>query len=121
MSATPRMRTKTRSSGSSRLPSGGLYNDSLIAYNTAMSSGTSQVMRVSRNGQVSLPAETRHRWNAEQVLVVDLGDHVVMRPLPEDPAGALYGRYAGKGPTAAQARRQARGEEAAVERRRTTR
>ena len=86
-----------------------------------MSSGASQVMRISRNGQVSLPAETRHRWNAVQILVVDLGDHVVMRPLPEDPAGALYGRYTGTGPTAAQARRRARGEQAAVERRRATR
>jgi bifunctional DNA-binding transcriptional regulator/antitoxin component of YhaV-PrlF toxin-antitoxin module len=86
-----------------------------------MAAGASHVMRISRNGQVSLPAETRHRWNAERILVVDLGDHVVMRPLPEDPAGALYGRYAGTGPTAAQARRKARGEEAAAERRRATR
>lgn len=86
-----------------------------------MTPGASQVMRISRNGQVSLPAETRRRWNAEQILVVDLGDHVVMRPLPDDPTGALYGRYAGKGPTAAQARRKARGEEATAERRRATR
>ena len=99
----------------------GLYNEFLITYNGRVPPGASQVMRISRNGQVSLPAETRHRWNAEQILVIDLGDHVVMRPLPEDPAGALYGRYAGTGPTAAQARRQARAEEAAAERRRSTR
>ena len=78
-------------------------------------------MRLSRNGQVSLPAETRHRWNAAEILVVDLGDHVVMRPLPEEPVVALYGKYAGTGPTAAEARQRVRREGAASERRRTGR
>lgn len=78
-------------------------------------------MKVSRNGQVSLPAQTRHRWDAERILVVDLGDHVVMRPLPDDAVGALYGKYAGPGPTADEARRRARAGDAERERRRTRR
>jgi AbrB family looped-hinge helix DNA binding protein len=59
---------------------------------------TSYVMKVSRNGQVSIPAEARARWSAERVVVVDLGDRVVLRPLPDDPVGDLVGKYRG-GPT----------------------
>ncbi|MHB2024970.1 MAG: AbrB/MazE/SpoVT family DNA-binding domain-containing protein [Mycobacteriales bacterium] len=69
------------------------------------------VMTVSRNGQVSIPATTRARWNARQVVVVDLGDRVVMRPLVSDPVAELRGRYAGRGPTSDTARRQARAAE----------
>ena len=39
---------------------------------------TSYVMKVSANGQVSIPAETRSRWNTDHVVVVDLGDRVVL-------------------------------------------
>jgi bifunctional DNA-binding transcriptional regulator/antitoxin component of YhaV-PrlF toxin-antitoxin module len=88
-------------------------------YSTGMNVATGRVMKLSRNGQVSLPAETRHRWNARRLLVVDLGDHVVVRPLPDDPIGELYGKYAGPGPTATEARRRSRTEDAAAERRRT--
>lgn len=66
------------------------------------------VMTISRNGQVSIPAETRARWNTRRVIVVDLGDRVVMRPLADDPIGALEGKYRGRGPSSEQARRQAR-------------
>jgi AbrB family looped-hinge helix DNA binding protein len=73
------------------------------------------VMTVSRNGQVSIPAETRARWNTRRVTVVDLGDRVVMRPMPEDPVAALKGKYAGRGPSTdaarAQERRATRGRE----------
>jgi len=65
-------------------------------------------MRISRNGQVSIPAETRSRWNAERVVVVDLGDRVVMRPLVDDPVGELEGKYRGRGPRTDRARQQAR-------------
>ena len=56
------------------------------------------MMKVSANGQVSIPAEARSRWHADRVVVVDLGDRVVVRPLPADPIAALEGRYRGKGP-----------------------
>lgn len=72
-------------------------------------------MKVSSNGQVSIPAETRARWHADRVVVVDLGDRIVVRPLPEDPVGALTGKYRARGLSTDQARRRARAEGAAAE------
>ena len=73
---------------------------------------TSYVMKISSNGQVSIPAEARARWGADRMLVVDLGDRVVMRPMPDDPIGDLQGKYRGRGPGTEEARRQARLEDA---------
>jgi bifunctional DNA-binding transcriptional regulator/antitoxin component of YhaV-PrlF toxin-antitoxin module len=75
------------------------------------------VMKISSNGQVSIPAETRTRWQASQVLVVDLGDLIVMRPLPADPVGALRGKYRDRGLNSETARREARDEDALDDRR----
>ena len=72
---------------------------------------TTYVMKVSSNGQVSIPAEARARWSADQVVVVDLGDRVVLRPLPDDPIGALRGKYRGRGPSTTEARADARGDD----------
>ena len=80
-------------------------------------SGTTYIMKVSRNGQVSIPADARSRWQADQVLVVDLGDHVLMRPLTgDDPVGELRGKYAGAGPDTDNMRKRARREETRRER-----
>jgi bifunctional DNA-binding transcriptional regulator/antitoxin component of YhaV-PrlF toxin-antitoxin module len=70
------------------------------------------VMKVSSNGQVSIPAETRSRWKTTRVVVVDLGDRVVMRPLPDEPVRALRGKYHGRGPRTDRARREARTQDA---------
>jgi bifunctional DNA-binding transcriptional regulator/antitoxin component of YhaV-PrlF toxin-antitoxin module len=75
-------------------------------------SQTSYVMTMSRNGQVSIPADARARWRTRQVLVVDLGDRVVMRPLGDRPLQQLRGKYAGRGPRSDQARQQSRRDEA---------
>ena len=77
---------------------------------------TTYVMTLSRNGQVSIPAEARSRWNTRRVVVVDLGDRVVMRPLPGDPVGELEGKYRGRGPRTDRARQQARRADAVRER-----
>lgn len=69
------------------------------------------VMTISRNGQVSIPAAARGRWNTHKVIVVDLGDRVVMRPLPERPIEALVGKYRGRGPSSDEAHRQAQRDE----------
>ncbi|MGH9156261.1 MAG: AbrB/MazE/SpoVT family DNA-binding domain-containing protein [Acidimicrobiales bacterium] len=74
--------------------------------------GFSYVMKVSSNGQVSIPAEARARWKPDRVLVVDLGDRVVLRPWPDDPIGAMVGKYEGRGPSADDARAQARADDA---------
>ncbi len=68
---------------------------------------------VSRNGQFSIPADTRARGNARRVVVVDLGDRVVMRPLGDRPVDDLNGNYRGRGPSTDRARKQARAEDAA--------
>jgi bifunctional DNA-binding transcriptional regulator/antitoxin component of YhaV-PrlF toxin-antitoxin module len=78
---------------------------------------SSYVMKVSSNGQVSIPADTRARWKAARVVLVDLGDRVVVRPLPEDPVGSIAGKYRGKGPNTVRARTAARAEEVSRERR----
>lgn len=76
-------------------------------------------MTISGNGQVSIPAETRARWQTRKVIVVDLGDRVVMRPAPaEDGVADLLGKYADRGPDTSAARREARRAESAAARRR---
>lgn len=79
---------------------------------------SSHVMKVSSNGQVSIPAEARARWRADRVVVVDLGDRVVVRPMPEDPVASVVGKYRGRSPTTDEARAQERVDEAASESRR---
>jgi bifunctional DNA-binding transcriptional regulator/antitoxin component of YhaV-PrlF toxin-antitoxin module len=83
-----------------------------------MAAPLSYVMTVSRNGQVSIPAEARARWRCQKVLVVDLGDRVVVRPLSEHPIEDLRGKYRGLGPSSDEARKRARREDAERERRR---
>jgi len=85
----------------------------------SMSHTTGWTMKVSRNGQVSIPAELRARWgNPERMTVVDLGDHIAMRPTPDDPLGALIGKYRGRGPSTDEMREMDRADDEARERRR---
>ena len=70
---------------------------------------------ISKGGQVSIPAEIRHRWGTKRLLVEDRGDELVFRPLPEDPIGAARGALRTDEvapPTSDEARRQTRQEEA---------
>ncbi|MPZ27999.1 MAG: hypothetical protein GEV12_16715 [Micromonosporaceae bacterium] len=60
--------------------------------------------KVTRNGQISLPAALRHRWGAAAMLVIDRGDYAIVRPIPDDPVGALRGAHAGPGPATESAR-----------------
>jgi hypothetical protein len=92
-------------------PPGDVYNGSAFLYNDDMAA-VSYVMTISQNGQVSIPADARSRWAARRVVVVDLGDRVVVRPLPDDGVDELEGKYRGKGPAADEARRHARREDA---------
>jgi bifunctional DNA-binding transcriptional regulator/antitoxin component of YhaV-PrlF toxin-antitoxin module len=68
--------------------------------------------KVTRNGQVSLPAALRHRWGAGAVLVIDRGDYAIVRPIPDDPIAALQGMHRGHGPTTEAARAAERGADA---------
>jgi len=71
--------------------------------------------KVPGNGQVSLPAELRRRWESDAVLVIDCGDYAIMRPLPDDPITALRGARSGAGPSTEQARAEQRADDAARE------
>jgi AbrB family looped-hinge helix DNA binding protein len=73
--------------------------------------------RITRAGQVSIPAEVRERWGASNVLIVDEGERIVLRPVPENPIEAIRGILKGQGRSdisAADAVRQARNEDNAA-------
>jgi bifunctional DNA-binding transcriptional regulator/antitoxin component of YhaV-PrlF toxin-antitoxin module len=75
--------------------------------------------KISKGGQVSVPAEVRRRWKTSRVQLVDLGDSLVIRPLPDDPIAALRGAFADTdGPSSEELRRAARAEQSAAEARR---
>jgi hypothetical protein len=74
--------------------------------------------RITTGGQISLPAEVRHRWATKVVSVEDLGDKVVVRPLPDDPIAAARGALKGRISSSADLRKEARRDEAAAEARR---
>lgn len=76
---------------------------------------------MTRNGQVSLPAELRRRWAADWVLVIDRGSYAIVRPIPDDVVGTLQGAYAGPGLRTEEARAAERAEEDQRERRRSGR
>lgn len=57
------------------------------------------VAKVTVNGQISLPAPVRRRWKAAQVVLEDLGDRIIVRPLPDDPIAAACGSLTRRGPT----------------------
>jgi bifunctional DNA-binding transcriptional regulator/antitoxin component of YhaV-PrlF toxin-antitoxin module len=63
-----------------------------------------RLMRISRGGQLTVPAEVRQRWGTDRVTLEDHGDHLLLRPRP-DPVDAFRG-------FAARAARQPRSGEA---------
>ncbi len=74
--------------------------------------------KITAGGQISLPAAVRKRWAATTVQVEDLGDRVVVRPLPDDPIAAARGALKGRLPSTAKLRARARKDEAAARARR---
>jgi bifunctional DNA-binding transcriptional regulator/antitoxin component of YhaV-PrlF toxin-antitoxin module len=74
-------------------------------------------MKVTGNGQISLPAEVRKRWNAQQgvngmvdtVVVHDTAYGLIIRPFDPDALRNLMGKYAKPGQQSSEdGRRQAR-------------
>ncbi len=47
--------------------------------------------RITRGGQISIPAAVRHRWATDRILLEDRGAAVVIRPVPPDPIRAARG------------------------------
>lgn len=72
--------------------------------------------RITGAGQVSIPAEVRHRWGTSTVAIEDEGDRIVLRPVPDDPIAALRGIFADDDPiSGAVAVRAARDEDIEAE------
>jgi hypothetical protein len=80
-----------------------------------------RVARISRGGQIQVPADVRARWNTARVLLEDQGLAIVIRPLPADPLTAARGSLAGPGPSTDEARSITRLEERDAEDRRRSR
>jgi AbrB family looped-hinge helix DNA binding protein len=74
-------------------------------------------MKISKGGQVSIPASIRKRWGTTTVILDDQGDQVVLKPVPDDPIAAAAGAFAGegKGPGLETIRREEREAEAEIE------
>ena len=53
--------------------------------------------RITAAGQLSLPADVRRRWATSTVVLEDEGDHLVVRPVPDDAITAARGAFAGRG------------------------
>ena len=70
---------------------------------------------ITKSGQMSVPAAIRNRWKTRRVSIVDLGDRIIVSPLPEDPIAAFRGSFAGRGPSSEELRRLAREEEQEIE------
>ncbi len=77
-------------------------------------------MKISKGGQISIPAPIRHRWGTSMVALEDHGDRIVVQPAPDDPIAAAEGALAGELPgfDAAALRRRARADERIAEARR---
>lgn len=75
-------------------------------------------LKISAGGQVSVPAAVRQRWNTRVVVADDRGDHLILRPAPEDPIEAARGAFKDyPGPSADEMRRLDREEERRAEER----
>jgi bifunctional DNA-binding transcriptional regulator/antitoxin component of YhaV-PrlF toxin-antitoxin module len=77
-------------------------------------------MRISKGGQVSIPAEIRHRWATSTVSLEDQGSRIVLEPAPDDPIAAAEAALADEfgGLDLAELRRKARESEELSEARR---
>lgn len=79
-----------------------------------------RMFKLTRGGQVSLPAAVRRRWATRAVVVEDRGDHVVVRPSADDPItaarGALKPRQGSRPASGAEAVAESRRDEQRAER-----
>jgi AbrB family looped-hinge helix DNA binding protein len=77
-------------------------------------------MRISKGGQISIPAVIRHRWGTSTLVLEDEGDRIVIVPAPDDPIAAAEGALAAEYGRLdmARLRRTARADDRAAEDRR---
>jgi bifunctional DNA-binding transcriptional regulator/antitoxin component of YhaV-PrlF toxin-antitoxin module len=51
-------------------------------------------MKISKGGQISIPASIRKRWETGTITLDDQGDKIVIAPSPDDPIAAAAGALA---------------------------
>lgn len=74
--------------------------------------GLMRPSKITKGGQVSVPADIRHRWSTSRVMLEDLGDRLVIHPAADDPVGALRGAFVNAAkPGSDELRRSARDDE----------
>jgi AbrB family looped-hinge helix DNA binding protein len=75
--------------------------------------------KVTRGGQISIPASIRRRWGTSTLKLEDLGDRIVITPAPDDPIAAARGALTSElSMSSSQLRARAREAEMQAERRR---
>ncbi len=57
-------------------------------------------LKLTRGGQISVPAAVRKRWATSALIAEDQGDRLILTPAPDDPIDALAGIFAPEGETA---------------------
>jgi AbrB family looped-hinge helix DNA binding protein len=76
--------------------------------------------KVTRGGQVSIPAPIRRRWGTSRLTLEDLGDRIVLTPAPDDPIAAARGALARElSMSSERLREEARAADTAAEQRRS--
>ena len=77
-----------------------------------------KLYKITEAGQLSLPASVRRRWATKVVQLDDRGDHLVVRPVPEDPISAARGALKNSSTSTKELRKRAREDELGAESRR---
>ena len=77
-------------------------------------------VKITKGGQISIPAVIRHRWGTSTVALEDQGDRILLEPAPDDPIAAAEGALAEEfgGVDLGRLRRRAREDERVAEERR---
>lgn len=76
-----------------------------------------QRVKISKGGQISIPAPIRHRWGTSTLVLEDEGDRLTLEPAADDPIEAATGAWEEyfRGADIQELRDQARREEAEIE------
>lgn len=78
-------------------------------------------VKITRGGQISIPAAIRRRWGTSTISLDDQGERIVLEPAPDDPIAAAEGALSEDFADLdlGSLRREAREDERAAERRRS--
>jgi hypothetical protein len=72
-----------------------------------------RIARISKGGQIQVPADVRRRWATDRVMIEDEGTALRIEPLPDDPISTASGSLPSRSKvTTDEMRRRFREEEA---------